>query len=409
MATPDPPARTLRIELGPSTVLWALVTLASIWLFLRLWPILVLIVVALILVGTLRPVVVGLERRGLGRTGALTVIFLAASVLLALALFLTIPQLVAQIADVVERAPAMRRHLLDWLVEHRMTAPLARTIRGIAPDELAAGAGLKLVTYSPQVALTLGYGVTAIFLAAYTLADAGRAQGALYALVPRQYHVRLARILLNLETIVGGYVRGQLITSAAIALFVFVLLTAFQIPNALALAVFAGLTDVIPFVGGLLATTPAVLAALPSGLPVTLAVLAIMVAYQEFESRILVPRIYGRMLRLSPATVILALLTGGMLLGILGALLALPIAAGLQMIVREMRIEMPGDDSDHPELRARDERAEAAYEQLSTGAPAQKAAEIATEIAQDIRNEDAVAAGGDEAAAADLPVTGGKD
>jgi predicted PurR-regulated permease PerM len=261
---------------------------------------------------------------------------------------------------------------------------------------LVSAAGEQLVAFSTGFLKILGYGITALVLAIYLLAEGERAQGPIYALVPRDYHVRLARILLNLEIIVGGYVRGQLITSAAITVFTFVLLTAFQIPNALALAVVAGFTDVIPFVGGILATTPAVLAAVPRGGGYAIAVLIAMIVYQEFESRILVPRVYGQVLRLSPATVILALLIGGTLLGILGALLALPVAAGLRMIVKELRVEMPGDDSDDPVQRARDREAEREYERLSAGAPAEEAVVIATEIARENLEGEAASAEGDE-------------
>jgi len=153
-----------------------------------------------------------------------------------------------------------------------------------------------------------------------------------------------------------------------------------------------------------------VLAALPQGAAIAITVLVAMIVYQEFESRILVPRVYGRVLRLSAAAVIIALLIGGMLLGVLGALLALPVAAGLQMVVREMRVEMPGDDTDDQELRRRDEHAEAAYERLSAGAPARDAAVIASRLAERIRKADAAAEGSDDpGAAADVPITSGDE
>jgi predicted PurR-regulated permease PerM len=217
-------------------------------------------------------------------------------------------------------------------------------------------------------------------------------QGVLYALVPRRYHMRLARILQNLEVIVGGYVRGQLITCVAIGIFTFLLLTVLHVPNALALALVAALADVIPFIGGLLATTPAVLSALPQGLPVALVVLVAMVAYQELESRILVPRVYGRVLRLSPTTVVLSLLAGGILLGVIGALLALPIAAGLQMMLQELRVDLPGDDSEDRPALARDAQTEATYELMSAGATAPEAGQIARNLAHEIREADAVEA-----------------
>lgn len=384
-------------------------TIASAWLFVRLWPVLVVLAVALMIVGTLRPVVSFLERRGVRRGVGLLIIFLVSGIVLALLLFLTVPSLVDQIGTMIEHAPGARDRLVVWLEERKVTAPLADLVRG-AGGAVSDGAGEQVVAISSQVAKVVGYGVTAVFLAIYILADGKRAQGALFSVVPREYHLRLARILLNLETIVGGYIRGQLITSAAIAAFTFALLTVFQVPNALALAVFAGLTDIIPFIGGIMATTPAVLAAIPQGAGVAIAILVIMFVYQEFESRVLVPRVYGRVLRLSAPTVIIALLIGGMILGVLGALLALPFAAALQMIVRELRVDMPGDDSDDRELRRRDENAEAAYERLSAGETAADAAVIASVLAQQIREADAATkTDGDEAAAATVPITGGNE
>jgi predicted PurR-regulated permease PerM len=224
-------------------------------------------------------------------------------------------------------------------------------------------------------------------LAIYMLVDPDRAQGPLYSLVPRRYHVRLARVLLNLETIVGGYVRGQLLTSAAIGVYVFVLLTAFRIQGALALAMFAAVADVIPFVGGVLTLLPVALAAVPHGSMVTIALIVLVVLYQEVENRVIVPRVYGRVLRLSAVDVTLALLVGGELLGIMGALLALPLAAGLRMVVHELRVELPGQPGESPEVRARDERAEETYEALTEGAPAEEAAVVAVAIAAEIRKK----------------------
>jgi predicted PurR-regulated permease PerM len=407
----DPaPRRVIRIDVGPRTVLWTLVTIATAWLFVQLWPVLILLAVALMLVGTLRPIMNALERRGLRRGLALLVMFVAAAVVVGLLLFVTVPPLLDQLGSMLEQVPAARDRVVAWLEAHRSTAPLADLVRDFDSTEIGAGAGEQVVAISSQVLKVIGYAVTAVFLAVYILVDGRRAQGALFAIIPRQYHLRLARILLNLETIVGGYIRGQLITSAAITAFTFLLLLGCGVPNALALAVFAGLTDVIPLVGGIIATTPAVLAALPQGAGVAITVLVAMIVYQEFESRILVPRVYGRVLRLSAAAVIIALLVGGMLLGVLGALLALPFAAGLQMIVREMRVELPGDDSDDQELRRRDEHAEAAYERLSAGAPAGEAAVIASQLAEKIRKADAAARGSsDPAAAATVPITAGDD
>jgi hypothetical protein len=90
--------------------------------------------------------------------------------------------------------------------------------------------------------------------------------------------------------------------------------------------------------------------------------------------------------------VVLALLAGGTLLGVMGALLALPIAAGLQMILEELRVELPGDDSDDRTARARNAKTEATYERMSAGTTAPEAGLIARDLAHDMRDADAEAA-----------------
>ncbi|MCE9575476.1 MAG: AI-2E family transporter [Deltaproteobacteria bacterium] len=356
---------------------------------MQLWTVVVVITVALVIAGTLNPMVTWLERRGLKRGPGLLLIFLLLLIILAGLLLLTIPPLASQLMRIIDDAPRMRTRAINWLNQYAITTPLANSIKSMPVNEMMKTAGDHLLGYSQDVMSAIGYGITTMFLAFYLLADSKRATGAVYALVPRAYHLRLARILMELEHIVGGYMRGQLITSAAITVFTFGLLSAFKVDNALALAIFAGLTDVIPFVGGIIASAPAVLGAAGQSGTVAVVVLIAMFVYQEFETRILVPRIYGRVLRLSPAVVLVALLIGGTLLGILGALLALPIAAGLQMIVRELRVELPGEGTPDVQVRARDEKAEAVYEALTAGAPAEQAAVIASELAHAIKDTEA--------------------
>ncbi|MDB4987266.1 MAG: hypothetical protein JWN04_2444, partial [Myxococcaceae bacterium] len=140
-------------------------------------------------------------------------------------------------------------------------------------------------------------------------------------------------------------------------------------------------------IGVLLAVAPAVAAASAHGLTDALTVLAAMIAYQEFESRILLPRIYGRSLRLPSSIILVALLAGGTLFGITGALLALPVAAGLLMLLEELRVQLPGEDVDDSALRLEDERLEEEYERRADGMPAQEAAAIAVEISRDRHEE----------------------
>ncbi|NVB83012.1 MAG: AI-2E family transporter [Kofleriaceae bacterium] len=389
-ATPPDPAPTTRVEIGVSrrTILTILLVVAGVWLLGQLTTVLEIVLVALVLVGTFDPLVAWLERKGFPRGRALVLVFVAAALGLAAVVLLMVPPLIAQALDLVEKAPKYRADLVAQLHGHRWARSLISAVNDLPLDNIAEAAGAKAIGYSTKLLEYIGYGISTLFLAIYLLADPVRAKGQIYAVVPRHHHVKLARILLELKVIVGGYMRGQLITSASITGFVFLLLTISGADNALPIALFAGLTDLIPFVGGYIASTPVVIAATPHGLTVTLVVVCIMILYQEFESRILVPRVYGRVLRLPPAMVLVALLVGASLAGILGALLALPIAAGLQMLVRELHVDLPGEVGADDKARI-DERATEVYERVTEGIGAVEAGMIADEMASIVkRSED---------------------
>ena len=390
MKLPAQATTVVRFEISPRSIAWILATIVGVWLFLQLRAIVLLVVVALVFAGTFNPLVEWMERRGIKRLYALTLLFFALLLATSLLIFLTVPPFLEQLAQIVRDAPHHRDQLIALLQQGDFTAPLARALQNAGLEQTFTRIENSLVGYTPEILTALGWAVTTLFLAFYLLADGKRMQGTVYAIVPRDYHMRLARILQNLESIVGGYMRGQLITSVAIGVFTYLLLVIAGVPNALSLALFAAVVDVIPFIGGLLATAPAVLVALSTGLPTGLVVLLALFIYQEFENRILVPKVYGRSLRLAPVTVVLALLAGGLLLGVIGALLALPIAAGLQMMVAELRVDLPGDDSHDRSAQARDAKTEATYERMSAGATAPEAGQIAKNLAHDIREADAV-------------------
>jgi predicted PurR-regulated permease PerM len=364
------------------TMLRAVAVLGGAWLLLQLLPVVLVIVVSLFLVGTLGPAVEWVEAHGVKRGWGIAVAFLAMALTTCGLLAITIPSLIDQVTNLVRQEPAIRDHLAGTLGRWRVSAPLAESLRDVKYEALARTAASAALRYSSAAVEIVAYLVSAVFLAMYMMIDRDRLRGGLFAVVPRTHHMRLSRVMINLETIVGGYIRGQVLTSVFMGIFVFGLLTVCRVPNAIALAVFAALADVLPYVGVFLSVGPAVMAAIPAGLGTTLVVLLAMLAYEEFESRFLIPRIYGRALRLPSSVVLVALLAGGTLMGIVGALLALPVAAALRMLIAELRVELPGEVHDDARIHARDDRFEREYELRADGIPAEQAAAIAVEMAE---------------------------
>jgi predicted PurR-regulated permease PerM len=377
----------VRIEISWRSVL-AIAGLAfGWWLVAQLWEVVLFVVGSLVLAGTLNPVVNWLEARRLRRPLALVVVVLALLLVLAGLGALVVPALLDQVQALVEGAPNLQRRAAEFLAGTPL-ANYAGSVREATPDQVLAPLAAGAWPVASRAAEVATLAVTAVVMALYLIAERERMLGFAYALLPRRFHVRVARVLLDLEVVVGGYVRGQALTSLCCGIFFFVLLWIVGTPNALALAILAAFADLLPYFGGYVAMLPAILATLALG-PVPAAIVTVaIIAYQEFESRLLVPRIYGRTLRLSPAVVMVALLAGAKLLGIVGALLALPIAAAVRVLIEDLRIELPGEVPGAGEELAAEERAEAVYAKRTEGAPAVEAAQVATEIAQRLQTAD---------------------
>ncbi len=372
----------VRFELSLKSLLLVLALIAGLWMLLNLIPVLLVLVTALMLMGALQPSVAWLERRQVRRAFALCIVFgLGAALGIAL-LTLAVPTVVAQVKTLAENEPVIRENVAGYLERSRFTSTLADELRNVRYDELLQSSKTMLFTLTTRAVEIVAYGIAAVFLAVYNMIDRDRLRGALFAVVPRRHHIRLSRILINLGTIVGGYIRGQVLTCVLMGGFILVLLLACRVPNALAIAVFGGVMDLLPYIGIFLTMAPAVLAASAKGPAVAGIVFALMLAYEELESRVLVPLVYGRALRLPSSVVFFSLLVGTTLAGIAGALLALPIAAAVLMLIEELRIELPGETTQPEDIeqRRKDDHTEQEYERRAESLPAEQAAAVAVEI-----------------------------
>ena len=382
-----PASRTLRIEVSPRSLFLVAGMLFAVWLVAQVWQVLLMLVVASVIAGALNPLVDWLDGHGIRRPFALGLILAVMIGAVVGIAALIVPAVIAQAGSIAAGLPELQARLAERLaplpyVGERTAAALGPPTGGAEPPAQDAMSKALPVAMSILEGVTLS--LTAVMLGFYLLADRERVVGFVYALLPRHFHVRTARILLDMERVVGGYVRGQATTSGLIGLYIFALLWAVGAPNPLALGVLAAVADAIPFIGPFIVLFPSVAAAFTVGPPQAAIVFVAVVLYQELENRILVPRVYGSALRLSPVAVIVAVLIGGKLLGLVGAILALPIAAGIRVLVEDLRIELPGDVPGERTERAAELRAEALYERRAANAPAVEAAQVAADLAAEV-------------------------
>jgi len=330
---PDPRAL---IRYGIAAFLAGTVALYAAYL---LKDVLLLLYVAGLLAIGISPSVRWLERRSEGRRIprwiAILFIYLGLLGVVALTLTLVVPPLVAQASDLWTNLPQYADDIQKKLIQYRLI-----THRYSWSEILrqAPNPGMALVGVLGALQGILGvFGalVTVLVLPYYLLLEAPSLQVTFVKFFAREHRPLLARVIHNVTNKISAWLSGQLILSVIIGTTAGLGLWLLGVPYFYVLALVAGIGELIPVVGPILAAVPAILVALTVS-PQTAAFTIIYFTAQQFiENHFLVPRVMERQVGVSPVTVIAGLLIGSELLGIVGALLAVPTAAIVQVLVHE--------------------------------------------------------------------------
>nr|CAA9256797.1 hypothetical protein AVDCRST_MAG63-2211 [uncultured Armatimonadetes bacterium] len=328
-------------------VLWLKIaaTLVLAKLLIVVWPVLIQVILSLMLVAAFNPVVRRLQNR-LSRGKAITAVVGASVAVITGLLVLMIPPLLGQGRRLLKELPGHLAKVEALARQYGFPVRLHDSRLDVSAGA-AAGGGADAVALLAPVVAGMAAVLTVAVLTAYLLIDGPRVAAGLLALLPRERRLPVRQMFGEIGARVGDYVRGQLITSALAGASTYALLLVCGVPEALPLAFLMAVADVIPLVGPLIGMTPAVLLALTRGLPTALAVLGGLVVYHLIESYVLVPRIYGKTMRLAPSVIVIATLIGAALMGVLGALLALPAAAAVPVVWRYLQqLHGPDDEPD---------------------------------------------------------------
>jgi predicted PurR-regulated permease PerM len=286
----------------------------------------------------LEPVVGWLTRRHLPRWAAVIIVVVGLLGALALFIMLAVDRLSGEVTSLVHQLPhyvhSLQNHNSElgqlnakYHVEQRLQKLLSSHGSSVAGGVLAAG---KLVFNTVSSALVVAV------LSIYFLAGLPQIKLFVYHLVPDSRRARA--ILLSDEILarVGGYVLGNLFTTVIIGVGTFVWMLALGIPYPILLAVFVALIDLIPVIGSYIGGAAVSLVALTVSLPVALATLGFYICYKLAEDYLLVPKVMNRTVHVPATATLVAVLIGGVLLGIVGALVAIPVAAAIRLLLREV-------------------------------------------------------------------------
>jgi predicted PurR-regulated permease PerM len=321
---------TTRFDLPVATIVKVVLAIFIVWLVLKLWSVFLLVLIAFLLAAALSPPVAWLERRGWPLGVAVSAVGVGLLALIAVVLGLLVPQLVTQGQLFAENLP---EYIGPGGFLERRYPDLYAQIETFA-EERGGGAAGQTLTVGVTIVQGLLSGLLTLVLAFYLLLDGERAYRWVARYLSPVHGRKLRRAMPDIVAVVSGYVIGQSITSLLFGVFAYVTLSVLGVPEALLLAVLAAFMDAIPLVGVPIATVPAVLIALTVSTPTAVAVLVLYIVYQQIENYVIMPRIYGTTLKVSPLSILIGVLVGGQLLGVTGILLALPITAAIPVIER---------------------------------------------------------------------------
>ena len=309
----------------------------------RLATTLTILLIAFFLTLALNPIVEGLTSRGIRRPGAVAIVFAGLVLIFTLIGLLVVPPVVQQGADLATNAHSYFDHLLKnrFIQEADRNFHVIERLQTELNKRLADGAFMSKVFggvlgAGRAVASGVFQTLTVLILTLYFLASFPKVKQAAYGMVPASRRPRVISLSEEIMRRTGSYAIGQAIVAAVNAVMSWLMMTIVGIPYAAVLAVAVGILGLVPMVGATLgAAVVSIVAFFDEPRKALIAIIYYLV-YQQLENYLVAPRVMQRTISVPGAVTVVAALAGGTLLGLLGALLAIPVAAGLLLLYEEV-------------------------------------------------------------------------
>ena len=327
-----------------TALMLVVLSVVGIWLLVKLQSLLVLVFVALLIATSMAGPVRRLESWGINRAIAILLMFLTTGALVVGMIWFTVPPLIGQVTAAIDSVPdrvAQFERLQTRFDELEEEYPILGELEARAVD--SAGQLLGSVTQellSLPAMLTLGiFIITSLMTLSFLMLTSwGAIKPAVFRLIQPRHRAITERILLSTGERLGAYVRAKVIISTIVAIWMYAVLLFLGSQIALLIAIVAGLFEIIPRIGPLIGRAIIVIAVLPLGWKAVLIAFALHMLIDNIKGSWLSPLIEGHQVDVHPLTAFISVLAGALLLGWMGALIAVPLAAVVQVIIEEVAI-----------------------------------------------------------------------
>jgi predicted PurR-regulated permease PerM len=324
-------------DISMRAILKVVSVLLGLWFLFMVREILLLFFIVIVIVVALAPIVDKWQEY-MSRPLAVGLVFVILLAVLSLIVSLVVPPLIDQISQLANNLPQYSSELQDLLARFGGRAAdgttlSQQTVQTISQQLSRISSNVIDTTFRVVGGIFTFF--TVVVLSFYLLLEEQGIRKVVMSLLPIDHKVDVANALNKVGAKLGAWLRGQLTLMAIIGTVTGLSVASLGLPYALALGLWAGLTEVIPYIGPIIGGIPVVLIAfLDSPIKAVIA-LVILGIVQQAESNFIVPKIMQRSVGLSPVIVILALLMGGKLFGIVGTVLAVPVAATVSVVIEE--------------------------------------------------------------------------
>lgn len=308
-------------EISHRTIFFIIGVLAAIWLLFIIRDIIFLLFLAFILMSALRPLVERLVRLKIPRPISILLIYAIIFGFLGFGVAGLVPSISSQSTRLIERLPAFISQQFSSIdIDSRSLTSQIQPI------------GENLFKFTIEIFSNI-FGLIAILVVTfYFLLERKRTEIFLVDMIGKNASVKILQIVRQIEQKLGTWVNGQLFIMFLIGLVTYIGLLLLKIEFALPLAILAGLLEIVPLIGPVLAGIPAVVVALSVSPVMAVSVIALYVLIQQVENTFVVPLIMKKSTGLSPLIIIISLMIGGRLAGLIGILLAVPVVLVLQIV-----------------------------------------------------------------------------
>ena len=332
----------VKVEISHKTVIFTVAFLISLWFLVQIKEIIILVFLSIILLAALLKPVEWLTAKKIPRIISVLIVYLIVIGFISASIGIIVPPLINQTSAFTSRLPETISQINDFFIFNKIPVENLSIVIGRQVQQFTGDIIRVTTTIFSSIFLML----TIFVMTFYLLLDWKKFVLLIASPFSGKQEKKVINLIANVENGLGKWVRGQLSLSIIVGVLVFLGLTILGIPYALPLALIAGFLEIIPVIGPIVSSIPAILVALTISPLIALATGALFIIVQQLENNLIVPIIMSKVVGLQPPILMVALLIGAKIAGLGGAFLAVPFLIVAKIIIKELITEDQKIDED---------------------------------------------------------------